>query len=289
MPIQPKHLNSYPRLDPTHLNQEFSGKSILITGGGYGIGAGIASSFAAAGVSEIFLAGRTESKLKATASFLSSSFKDVKISTFVVDISSKDSVKALFDSLKTSPDVLVNNAGYMATPEKFVDADLEEWWSAFTTNVYGTALVTQSFLRHRQALNSSTAPAVVITINTMGAYSQPFRAPGLSSYCASKAALARWSETLGDDVPASTARFISVHPGGVKTDMAAKSGIEESADFPFTDVRLTSNFVVWVASEEAEFLGGRFCWVNWDVDELVKAKEEILGRDLFRTSLSDLA
>jgi len=286
MATQPKHLNTYPRIDPTLLKQEFAGKSVLITGGGYGIGAGIAHSFASAGVSEIFLAGRTEPKLKSTADSLSS-FKNTKVSIFKVDISSKTDVKNLFDSLKTSPDFLVNNAGFLATPENFVNADLDEYWKAFTVNIYGTALVTQSFLRHREALKSSTSSAVVITINTMGAYSQAFKASGLSSYVSSKAALARWSEAVADDVPESTARFISVHPGGVKTNMAAKSGIEESGDFPFTDVKLTGNFIAWASSEEAAFLSGRFVWVNWDVDELVKAKKEIVRKDLYKTSLRD--
>jgi NAD(P)-dependent dehydrogenase (short-subunit alcohol dehydrogenase family) len=289
MPIQ-QHLNPYPRLDPTRLKNEFAGKSVLITGGGYGIGASIAHSFASAGISSIILAGRTESKLKSTADSLSSIFKNTKISIFKVDISSKTDVQNLFGSLKTSPNFLVNNAGFLATPENFVDADLDEYWSAFTTNVYGTVLVTQSFLRHRSTSTStSISPAVIITLNSLGAYSQPFRPTGLSAHVAGKAALARWSEAVAYDVPASTARFISVHPGGVKTAMALKSGIKESGDFPFTDGELTGNFIAWAASEEAAFLAGRFVWVNWDVDQLVEAREEIVGKDLFKTSLRDFA
>ncbi|TVY32373.1 Short chain dehydrogenase, partial [Lachnellula occidentalis] len=270
MPIQPKHLTPYPRLDPTHLKSDFTGKTILITGGGYGIGASIATSFATAGASHLILAGRTSSKLSTTASSLTTSFPDLKVSTFIVDISSKPDVAALFASLKISPDVLVNNAGYMSKVESFEDADLGDWWKTFEINVFGTALMIQSFLKHRQGLNDSAtlAPAVIITINTQGAYSQPFRASGLSAYMASKAAVLRLSETLQDEVPKSVARFVSLHPGGVQTEMAAKSGIVETKDFPFTDARLTADFVVWVASEEAGFLAGRFAWVNWDVEEL---------------------
>ncbi|TVY88424.1 Short chain dehydrogenase [Lachnellula willkommii] len=303
MPIQPKHLHPYPRLSPTHLRPEFTGKTILITGAGSGIGASTATAFALAGASHLILAGRTLSKLSTTAASLATSFPALKTTTFAVDISSKTDVAALFAALDTSPDVLVNNAGYMPTVSKFGDADadadaeldLGEWWRAFEVNVFGTALVTQSFLKHRSGLSgkgnasASATPAVVITINTMGAYSQPFRVPGLSAYSASKAALLRLSETLADDVPVGVARFVSLHPGGVATDMAAKAGIEESEHFPFTDARLSAEFVVWAASEEAGFLAGRFAWVNWDVDELVAAREEIVGRDLFRTAVSDLA
>lgn len=279
-----QHLNPYPRLDPAHLKAEYAGKSVLVTGGGYGIGVAIATSFAQAGVSEIILAGRTISKLESTASSLSSAFKNLKISYYKVDISSKEDVKKMFDALKTSPDVLVNNAGFLPKPANFIDADLDEFWEGFTTNVYGTVLVTQSFLRHRRALHPST-PAVVITLNTIGAYTA--RVPNLASYAASKSALARWSEILGEDVPAEAARFISVHPGAVKTDMGYKSGLD--GIFPETSLELAGDFVAWVASEEASFLAGRFTWVNWDVEELLARKQEVVEKDLFRTALSDLA
>ena len=282
MTIQ-QHLDPYPQADPALLKKEFAGKSVLITGGGYGIGSAIAKSFAEAGVAEIILAGRTEAKLKSTADELAS-FKNTKVSFHQVDISSKSDVKKLFDSLTVSPDVLVNNAGFMATPANFIQADLDEYWEAFTINVYGTALVTQSFLRHREALKATT-PAVVITLNTMGAYSA--RMPQLSSYGASKAALARWSELIAVDVPETTARFISIHPGYIPSAMGIKSGLD--GVFPPTDPRLTGDFIAWASSEEASFLAGRFAWVNWDVADLVAAKEEIVSKDYYRTSLSTLA
>ena len=164
-----EHFDPYPRVDPALLKKEFAGKSVLVTGGGYGIGSAIAKSFAEAGVAEIILAGRTEAKLKATADELAS-FEDTRVSFYKVDISSKSDIKRLFDSLTASPNVLVNNAGFMATPANFIHADLDEYWEAFTINVYGTALLTQSFLCHREALKVST-PAVIISLNTIGAYS----------------------------------------------------------------------------------------------------------------------
>jgi NAD(P)-dependent dehydrogenase (short-subunit alcohol dehydrogenase family) len=148
--------------------------------------------------------------------------------------------------------------------------------------VYGTVLVTQSFLQHRRSHATSSDPAVSITLNTIGAYT--VRIPLLSSYGASKAALARWSESVSVDVPQSVARFISLHPGAVKTDMGIKTGLD--GVFLSTDARLAGKFVVWAMTEEAKFLAGRFAWVNWDVDELVARKAEILEKDLLRTSLS---
>lgn len=38
---------------------------------------------------------------------------------------------------------------------------------------------------------------------------------------------------------------------------------------------LTTNFIVWITSPEAEFLKGKFVWSNWDVEELIAKKEEL--------------
>ncbi|EPS35368.1 hypothetical protein H072_11209 [Dactylellina haptotyla CBS 200.50] len=280
MSIKKQHLAPYAAVDPTNF-KDLLGKSVLITGGGYGIGASIAKSFAAGGAAEIILVGRNEAKLKATSEELKI-FKNTKVTFYKVDITSKNDVKHLFDSLKEPVQYLINNAGFMPAPANFVDVDLEDYWEAFTVNVFGTVLVTQAFLRHRQAFKPDT-PAVVVTLNTIGAYS--FRIGNHSGYGASKAALARWSESIAVDVPQTVARFISVHPGFVHTAMGAKSGLEGA--FPATDIKLAADFVAWTTTEQAAFLSGRFAWVNWDVDELVAKKDEIVQKDLFRTAISD--
>jgi hypothetical protein len=40
-------------------------------------------------------------------------------------------------------------------------------------------------------------------------------------------------------------------------------------------VSLPADFMVWLASEEAAFLKGKYVWANWDVTELVERKVEI--------------
>lgn len=40
---------------------------------------------------------------------------------------------------------------------------------------------------------------------------------------------------------------------------------------------MTADFAVWAVSPEAEFLKGKFIWSNWDVDELIAKKEELLA------------
>lgn len=38
--------------------------------------------------------------------------------------------------------------------------------------------------------------------------------------------------------------------------------------------------MVWLCSDKADFLHGRMVWANWDVDEMVAKKEEIVSKDL---------
>jgi hypothetical protein len=89
------------------------------------------------------------------------------------------------------------------------------------------------------------------------------------------------------DVPESVARFISVNPGAVKTAMFDKSKLEGKADFPTTDPRAAAEFIVWAASEEGAFLNGRLAWANWDVDELLAKRDEIVEKQLLFSSLKE--
>lgn len=170
------HFESYPRLSPSKLHEEFRGKTVLVTGGGYGIGSSIARSFAEAGVASIILAGRTESSLKSTVNDLAQLFPSLKASYRLVDISSTTSVKKLFESLAESPETLVNNAGFMSEPQNFLTADIDEWWKGFEVNVLGTTIVTQAYLQHRLA-SKPKSPGVVVALNTFASFA--VRAPHL--------------------------------------------------------------------------------------------------------------
>ncbi|KXH69298.1 short-chain dehydrogenase [Colletotrichum salicis] len=283
--IKTEHYEPYPELSPHLLQTQFTNKTILITGAGSGIGASTARSFAQANAAKLILTGRTESTLQQTSAALRADFPNLQVSLHVGSVSSPEHVASLFASLDRSPDILVNNAGYLSEPMSFVDADLKDWWQGFTTNVFGTALVTQTYIRHRRGLKTGGAdgekPGVVININTKAAYE--FHIPGMSSYGASKAAMLRLAEVIADDVPASEARVVSLHPGAVQTALLTKSGLKRK----LTDEKLASDFVVWSASEEAAFLNGRMVLVNWDVPELVSWKDVIVKKDLLRTSIKE--
>lgn len=60
--------------------------------------------------------------------------------------------------------------------------------------------------------------------------------------------------------------------------MSAKSSKGKTGPKPVMDsAQLPGHFAVWLCSEEAKFLRGKFVWSNWDVEELVAKKGEIEG------------
>jgi hypothetical protein len=101
-------------------------------------------------------------------------------------------------------------------------------------------------------------------------------------------------------------RVVNVHPGQVtETEMAGKAKDNEGSehlrahidDGEWDDMtcwesgadecvaQLAGDFTVWLASEEARFLKGKFVWVNWDVDELKGKTKEIENTALLTLGL----
>ncbi|KAF2740078.1 hypothetical protein EJ04DRAFT_548582 [Polyplosphaeria fusca] len=289
--FESKHYSSYPAISPTNFRSDIRGKTILITGGNGGIGAAIAKSFALAHASTIIITGRNEAKLLATAQALKASHPSTTISPHILDICDQSAVQSFFDTLTSSPDVLVNNAGFISQVSNFATADLDDWWRAFEINVYGTMLMTQVFLRHRTAhARVDAGPAAIVNINTAGAYGMQY--PDRSSYGGSKLGLARCVELLANDVSSDVARFVSVHPGAVEsTEVFEKSEMGGGLPFPSTELGLAGDFVAWTAAEMGreggEWLSGRFLWVNWDVDDVVGRKGEVVEKGLLRMALTE--
>ncbi|KAH6651610.1 hypothetical protein BKA67DRAFT_571350 [Truncatella angustata] len=264
------HRTTYPYIDPTQPKFSCAGKNVLVTGGGYGIGKGIARSFAKARASNLILLGRTSSILEETKAELEAEFPSTKVHISPADITDAAAINKIFNfsvSELGHVDIVVNNAAFLPTISALKDADLKNWWRGFEVNVLGTATVTQAFLKTKPAGLKGT----VISINTSVAHYGIF--PGYSAYVASKMASQRMNESF--QAESSDVRFISLQPGGVDTEMYAKFHMPE--DYAMTDIQLPSDTCVWLASDEAEFLGGRFVWTNWDAEELIKRKDTIIS------------
>jgi uncharacterized oxidoreductase len=122
---------------------QMSGNTILITGGGSGIGRGLAEAFHALG-NKVIIAGRRRSVLdEATAA-------NPGMASLVFDIEDRDSIRSF--AVKVTADhpklnVLINNAGIMR-PEKLQapQRDLADAEATIVTNLLGPIRLTTALL-----------------------------------------------------------------------------------------------------------------------------------------------
>jgi NAD(P)-dependent dehydrogenase (short-subunit alcohol dehydrogenase family) len=220
------HSKAYPSISPRNPSLSAKGKIVLITGGGRGIGKGIAVGFAQAGAT-IIITGRSKSTMVSAAKEIKaqSPLLDVKVATFEADVLDPLAMKTVFETTKKDYgliDVLVSNAGYLNTPGPIASAPLDDYWSTFEINVKGSIIVAQEFLR----ANAGSQNATFINISS-GAGHIPY-IPDYSAYAASKMATLRVMEYLSHEVP--EMRVFQVQPGTVDTDMQRKSGRDVDDD-----------------------------------------------------------
>ncbi len=159
------HKDTYPAISPSRPELSQAGKTVLVTGGGSGVGYAIASGFARAGASAIILTGRREHVLKSAAEQLKADWAAVNpglaVHTHPVDVTSSESIAALWSWLvetKTVIDVLVLNAGLQSPMKSMLQLGLGGVWEAFKANVQGHMDFAERF--HNQERPDASSPAV---------------------------------------------------------------------------------------------------------------------------------
>ncbi|KAK9367593.1 hypothetical protein V1509DRAFT_640648 [Lipomyces kononenkoae] len=267
----------YPSVDPTSDALSQAGKIVVITGASRGIGKdGFAVAFAKARAKAIVITARDTATLKGTVEEIRKVNTKVEVVPIALEITSEESVKALFQHVKTkfgTVDVLVNNAGVLSNPDQPIrTAQTSSWWNDFEVNVRGQMLVTKYFLQ----LLGTKKKGHLIGVTS---YAGLLVFPGLSSYSIAKTANLQLIPYTAAENPNVTA--IAFHPGIVETDMVTESFRPFAKDTP----QLAGAVGVWLATEAASFMNGRYMSTNWSVDELVEKKDEILSKDLLKIKL----
>ncbi|KAF2122991.1 hypothetical protein BDV96DRAFT_639542 [Lophiotrema nucula] len=260
------HDNTYPSLSPTRPELSAKGKTVLITGGGTGIGAETARFFARAGASRIALLGRREQPLIDTKASIESEHPGVDVFTASTDVTKKTEVDDAFARFAGDGKihVVVSNAAITGPLESVRDVDPDAFLNGVQSNLKGALYVAQAFLRY------AGEDAAAIDVNSSAAHLN--FAAGFASYSVAKWAQYRLWSSLGFANP--QVRVYSIQPGVVDTDMNKAAGGVKAVGFE-DHVSLPASFNVWLASPEARFLKGKYLWVNWDVDELKARAKEI--------------
>jgi len=161
---------------------EFTGKTVLITGAGRGIGRETALGFAAVGASGCVNYAHSAAGAKKTVSEIETS--DGKAIACKADISNIEQVKSMVDTIIDeygSIDILINNAG-LSIDGPFLDMKEEDWDRVYEVNLKGPFLVSQAVARHMIAGNGGVIVNISATTTTYGR-------PNAANYCSTKAGL----------------------------------------------------------------------------------------------------
>ena len=243
----------------------------LVTGGGRGIGAGIARELANAGM-RVAVTGRTAEQVEAVAD-------EIGGIALVGDISRREDVEAWVDRTEAELGpiaLLVNNAGIGGPRKPFFEVSPEEWWHVFEVNVLGAFLCTQE-VAGRMAERGGGR---IVNVGSGGSY-LPMTNATISTehaYGPSKAALGRFSETIAAAVTPLGVHVFLISPGLVRTDMTEPNFPD---DAPWTPPELAPRLVRVFASGRADALAGRYLHAEHDdVEDLIARADEIVENDL---------
>ena len=185
------------------------GNTILITGGGSGIGRGLAEAFHALG-NHVIIAGRRKQALDETAA------ANPGMASVTLDIQDPADIRAFAAKLATqypTLNVLVNNTGIMRAEKlKAQQDDLAEAEVTIATNLLGPIRLTAALL----PLLQKQPYSVIMNVSSGLAFVPIALTP---TYCATKAAIHSYTQSLRYQLRASTIEVLELIPPYVATNL----------------------------------------------------------------------
>lgn len=190
-----------------------SGNTILVTGGGSGIGRALAEALHAAG-NTVIIAGRRLAILEAVAA------ANPGMAVIAVDMGDAAAIGAFAATVVASHprlNVLVNNAGIMVAENLRSDImDLADAEAMVTTNLLGPIRLTAALLPHLRQQAEAQGEAAILNVTSGLAFVPLVATP---TYNATKAALHSYSESLRSQLQGTGVGVIEVIPPAVATDL----------------------------------------------------------------------
>ncbi|MDK2766945.1 MAG: SDR family oxidoreductase [Sphingomonas sp.] len=200
-----------------------SGNTILITGGGSGIGEALAHRLHDAG-NTVIVAGRRRDALEAAIA------GRANMHAMTLDIDSAEAIEAFAAAViaaHPSVNVLINNAGIMRYEDLSARRDLSDAEATITTNLLGPIRLTNALVDHLKAQDD----AAIVNV-TSGLAFVPLVAT--ATYSATKAAIHSYTISLRDAL-AGSVEVIELAPPAVQTDLTPgqreRAGYQPLDDF----------------------------------------------------------
>lgn len=188
---------------------KMTGNTILITGGGSGIGRALAEQFQARG-NHVIVAGRRAEPLEALA-------RDVPgIATALLDVADAADIARFAASIVADHpalNVVIHNAGIMRAENMTADRyDVSDAEAMVATNLLGPIRLTAALLPHLR----KQADAAILTVSSGLAFVPLVITP---TYSATKAAIHSWSQALRAQFADKGIAVIEIAPPAVATDL----------------------------------------------------------------------
>jgi uncharacterized oxidoreductase len=204
---------------------QISGNTILITGGGSGIGRALAEKFHAAG-NRVIIAGRNAANLDAVTA------ANPGMASMTFDVGDAASIEAFAAELVAAHpavNVIVNNAGIMQIEDiRRAPTNLATTEATIATNLLGPIRLTSALLPHLLK-----QPAATVMMVTSGLAFVPMVAT--PTYSATKSAIHAYAMALREQLSGSSTEVVEIIPPYVQTSLTGDHQAHDPAAIPLTD------------------------------------------------------
>jgi short-subunit dehydrogenase len=189
---------------------------VFITGASSGIGQALAWRYHQAGW-QLALAARRSGDIQAWAA--RQGIDPARYAVYQVDVAETDSIVAAGRTCLATqgvPEVVIANAGISIGVDTAERDDLEVMARTYATNNVGLAATFHPFVRAMVRRGSGRLVGIASIAGVRGL-------PGHGAYCASKAAVISYCESLRGELRASGVRVVTISPGYVDTPLTRQN------------------------------------------------------------------
>lgn len=248
------------------MEDEFRGKTALVTGASRGIGAATAIALARAGVARVVIhyGSYAEGAERTLAGIRSAG---AAAAALPADLSTESGIEGFIKALRREApavDILVNNAGSLIRRARLAESTPELFDTVLRLNVKSLWFITQAVVPHMAAVHSG----VIVNVSSIAARNGG--GPGATLYAAAKAAVNGITKGLAKELAPHGIRVNAVSPGTVDNHFHEQFSTRETlaqvaASTPAG--RLGTNedladVIVFLCSDAARFIHGQTIEVN---------------------------
>lgn len=200
----------------------FAGATAVVTGAAGGMGEHLARGLAERG-SRLLLVDRDAANLDAVASSIRAAYPDTSVTTFVADLAGRDAVDQVAAEILAATDtvdLLINNAG-VALAGTFDQITMDDFDWVMAVNFHAPVLLTHHLLPLMRPGGH------VVNVSSLFGLVAP---RGQTAYSSSKFALRGFTEALRNELLPRGIGTTSVHPGGIRTNIARNARLGGNLD-----------------------------------------------------------